>query len=202
MRSEKDWRFDGLGNKNSTRHRHFMQTETFITTHTIKGIWARSEMTNSEEKPFKNVRNQIGFCGIWCGSCTAGNGAILTLAGKFEETVKSSKLEKWVSKTFDFNEFMKGLTAIQSMPLCQGCLRGGGGSNCRIRICASAKSISNCSECTSLSECSNFEQIEKSHPKIREELKNFSGKDREKLIEKWTCELKEKWPHCVLFMTH
>lgn len=68
---------------------------------------------------FENVRNQVGFCGIWCGSCLAGNGTIQELVKRFEEIVKNCELEKWVTKEFDFKEFMKGLACTQKMCLCQ-----------------------------------------------------------------------------------
>jgi len=63
-------------------------------------------------EPFENVKEQTGFCGIWCGSCAAGNGAIVELARRFEKVVRDYELEMWVPKEFDFKEFMKGLTSI------------------------------------------------------------------------------------------
>ncbi len=151
---------------------------------------------------FENVRNQIGFCGIWCGSCAAGNGAILELTKRFEETVKKHNLEKWVPKEFDFKEFMKGLTCIQATPLCPGCRKGGGPPTCKVRICALQKGLVDCSQCNQLIECRNFEQIENSHPKIKQDLMKIKSKDRDEVIEKWRGELKMKWPHCVLLCPH
>ncbi len=149
---------------------------------------------------FQNVRNQIGFCGIWCGSCAAGNGAILELARKFEEAVEKYQLEKWAPENFDFNEFRKGLGSIQTMSRCPGCLKGGGTPNYKIQRCASSKQMANCSRCDQLMECENFESLEKSHPAIKEELKKIAKKDQNELVEKWTGELKSKWPHLVLFL--
>ncbi len=77
-------------------------------------------------KPFDDVENQIGFCGIWCGSCPAGNGSVVELTRRYEEVVKKNQLEKWAPKDFDFEEFMKGLASLQKVSLCQGCLKGGG----------------------------------------------------------------------------
>jgi hypothetical protein len=51
---------------------------------------------------FENVKDQIGFCGIWCGSCPSGSGAIMELTRIYEETVKKSKLEKRAPKDLDF----------------------------------------------------------------------------------------------------
>lgn len=151
-------------------------------------------------EPFENVKDQIGFCGIWCGSCMGGNGAIQAQARKFEDMVKNSKLEEnpWVPKNFDFKEFMKGFASIQSMSLCPGCLKGGGPSNCEIRLCALRKNMVNCGECNQLTECAKFAQLEESHPKIREGLMEIKNMGRSKLVEKWMGELSGKWPYCVL----
>jgi len=150
---------------------------------------------------FDKVRDQIGFCGIWCGSCAAGNGAILELTRKFEEVVKNYSLKEWAPKEFDFKEFMKGLTCMQTMPSCTGCQKGGGPPTCKIRICALSKGVADCSQCNQLIECRNFDEIEKSHPKIKQDLLKIKNVDRREAIEKWHEELKTKWPHCILLCT-
>jgi len=148
--------------------------------------------------PFENVKSQIGFCGIWCGSCTGGNGAIQELARRFEALAKKRRIERWVPKDFDFNEFMKGLASIQRMSLCPGCHKDGGYSKCRIRLCGQNRKVADCSECVELAECRNFEELEKTHPKIKDGLREIKREGRQKIIEKWTSELRGKWPHCVL----
>ena len=40
-----------------------------------------------ETKPFGNVKNQIGRCGIWCGSCVVGNGTLKEMAKRCEHTI-------------------------------------------------------------------------------------------------------------------
>ncbi len=149
---------------------------------------------------FENVKNQIGFCGIWCGSCLGGNGAVQELTRKYEQTIKRSQmaLEKWAPKEFDFNEFMKGLACIKAMSLCPGCKRGGGNPVCEIRNCALEKNMTNCSQCNGLAECRNFESLEQGNPKMKEELRKIENADQKEAIERWMSELKTKWPHCVL----
>lgn len=149
---------------------------------------------------FENVKDQIGFCGIWCGSCLGGNDAILELTRKYEQFIKQSQsaLEKWAPKEFNFNELIKNLTQIQAMPLCPGCKKGGGNPTCEIRICALKKNMTNCSQCDELAECKNFESLQRNHPKIKEELREIRNTDQKKVIEKRMSELKTKWPHCVL----
>jgi hypothetical protein len=148
-------------------------------------------------KPFETVKDQIGFCGIWCGSCLGGNGAITELARKFEE-LEPAKIEKWVPKDFDFKEFLKGLSSIQKMSLCPGCRKGGGDSACKIRICALNMQMADCGQCAKLASCENFAELEKSHPKIREDLVEMRKEDRSELMEKWISTLSKKWPHCLL----
>jgi len=149
---------------------------------------------------FENVKNQIGFCGIWCGSCLGGNDAIQELTRKYEQIIKRSQsaLEKWGPKEFNFNQFIKGLACIKAMPLCPGCKNGGGNPTCEIRMCALKKNVTSCSQCDALTECKNFESLEQNNPKTKEELRKIKNVDQKKVVEKWMSELKTKWPHCVL----
>jgi hypothetical protein len=63
------------------------------------------------------------------------------------------------------------------------------------------KGFSDCSPCNLLGECRNFENLEKSHPKIKEDLKKMAGADQRLLVQQWLAELKTKWPHCIMFCT-
>ena len=152
-------------------------------------------------KPFENVKNQIGFCGIWCGSCVAGNGTLRELTKGYEEIVEKYGLEEWAPKDFDFKEFMKGLASIQAMPSCRGCLKGDGRSNCEMRACASNKNITDCSQCDQPTACKNLETLQKMRTGANRAglYVKTENVDRQELIEKWTSELKSKWPCCILF---
>lgn len=144
------------------------------------------------------MKDQIGFCGIWCGSCVAGNGATSELARKFQEAAKKHNLEKWAPKDFNFKEFEKGLSSIQRMHTCPGCRKGGGLSTCAVRICALKRGFDDCSKCGGLIECRNFEHLEKENPKIKEKLLETKNMDRKELLRKWMSELRTKWPHCIV----
>ena len=50
-----------------------------------------------ETKAFENVKDQIGRCGIWCGSCIVGNGTLITLTKRFEHLIKGYGVDKWGS---------------------------------------------------------------------------------------------------------
>lgn len=150
----------------------------------------------SENRPFDRVKNQIGYCGIWCGNCPGGNGVTQELTKRYEEFVKLSQIEKWAPKDFDFGEFMKGLGSIQSMSLCPGCMEGGGAPECTIRTCAKGKGHEQCNGCEQLEDCREFKVLEASLPEIKKGLMQL--KRKEDAIEEWTSELARKWPSCVL----
>ena len=151
---------------------------------------------------FENVKKQIGYCGIWCGSCVVGNGTLRELTKKYETIIKNYDLEGWAPKDFDFKEFAKGLTSIQAMALCPGCLKGGGRDNCEMKACASNKGLSDCSQCDQPEACKNHETLQKMRTGARNAGLSVKTKDidPQELIKKWTAELKSKWPCCILFL--
>ena len=152
---------------------------------------------------FENVKNQIGFCGIWCGSCAVGNGVLRELTRRYAQIIQMYGLEDWAAKDFDFRDFARGLASIQAMPLCLGCLNGDGRPNCEIRACALNENVSDCSECGQLTECKNSETLEKMRTGACQAdlCVKIENVDRQRLIEKWTIDLKGRWPWCIIFCT-
>jgi len=155
-----------------------------------------------QSKPFENVKNQIGFCGLWCGSCVVGNGALKELTKKYEHILKGYGVNDWGAKDFNWKEFKKGLASIQTLPICQGCLKGDGNEECTIRPCALNKNISDCTECTEQASCKNLNALQKLH-KGALRVGMFIKTDKNKVphqqrITKWTAEIKNKFPTCVI----
>ena len=150
---------------------------------------------------FENVRDQIGSCGIWCGSCIVGNGTLQELARRYKELIAVYGLEEWGPKDFDYKELLKGLGSIQNIPVCAGCLKGGGRDSCEMRSCAEHRKISGCHMCTELVECKHAELL--NHMRsgaIKAGLfVNTEDVDRQQLIEKWTVKLRTHWPCSILF---
>jgi len=151
---------------------------------------------------FENVKDQIGFCGIWCGSCVVGNGVLRELTKRYGEIIKKYGVDEWGPKDFDVKEFMNGLASIQTIPVCQGCLKDGGRTNCEMRNCASNKKISDCSQCDQPTKCKNTEILQHMRTGALDAglMVKTENIDRKKLMENWTAELKSKWPTCILFM--
>jgi hypothetical protein len=150
---------------------------------------------------FDNVKDQIGACGIWCGSCVAGNGVLQELTKRYNTIIKDYDLEPWAPKDFDFKEFAKGLQSIQNMPLCPGCLKGGGRDDCEIRTCVKIKNLADCSECASPAECENknlLETMQNGALKAGLMVKT-ENVDRKELLKKWTEQLTNAWPSSLVF---
>lgn len=155
-----------------------------------------------ESKAFANVKNQISYCGLWCGSCVVGNGALKELTKRYEHIIGGYGVDEWGAKDFDGKEFMKGLASIQTLPICKGCLKGGGNNECKIRPCASNKKISDCTECNEQKTCKNHEALQKvltGALQVSMIIKTNEDKaDKQELIKKWTAKIKNKFPNCVI----
>jgi len=151
---------------------------------------------------FENVRSQIGYCGIWCGSCVVGNGTLRELTHRYEELTDAYGLPGWAPEDFDHLEFSKGLKSLHGIPLCPGCLRGGGRDDCEIRACARSRDLNDCTECKELGMCQHAEIVEKMRSGARTAGLRVKepGHDNEELLERWTPELSASWPCCILFM--
>jgi hypothetical protein len=108
----------------------------------------------------ENVIPQIGRCGIWCGSCVVGNGALTEIARRYREMVDSHGLEHWGAAGFDYSEFTKGLGCISQLEACPGCLRGGGREECPLRQCAQEQGLDTCVDCSEFPGCSHGELLE------------------------------------------
>jgi len=151
-----------------------------------------------DSKSFENVKNQIGFCGLWCGSCVVGNGTLKELAKRCEHIIGGYGVDEWGAKNFDGKEFMKGLASIQDLPICQGCLKGGGNDECKIRPCASSRKVLDCIECGEIKMCMNHEALQKVRTGAHRVgmVMKTDKVDSQQLIKDWTAEFKSKCPHC------
>jgi hypothetical protein len=153
-----------------------------------------------ETKAFENVKNQIGRCGIWCGSCAVGNGTLRQLAKRSEHIMEGYGVDKWGATDFDGQEFMKGLKAIQGLPICVGCLKGGGNDTCAIRPCAASRRLSDCTECREMKTCKNRAALQKVRTGALQvgmlARVEKDTTDRHELLKKWTADVRSKCVHC------
>ena len=157
---------------------------------------------NDKIQTFVNVKDQIGFCGLWCGSCIVGNGTLHKLTEEYKKLISAYGLRQWAPDDFNFDEFVKGLDSIQKLPLCSGCLKGGGRNPCEIRTCASNKGLRDCTSCKEFGRCANAEILEHMRPGARDAGMSVKTQniDRGEFIKTETAELKAKWPCSILFM--
>ncbi len=154
------------------------------------------------ENNFDKVKNQIGRCGIWCGSCGAGNGALGELSRRYADLVRKYGLPEWGPKDVDYDKLESWLGLIGEMPLCNGCLQGDGNPECKLRLCAKERNLPDCAECDRFGSCEHDEELKKVRDGALDAgffVKNDKA-DRRKLIEEWTAKMKDAWPSCVLFL--
>jgi hypothetical protein len=151
---------------------------------------------------FENVRDQIGYCGLWCGSCGVGNGALALAARRLLEIYDGYGVPEWGPKDFDVKEFRKGLKSLGSIEGCRGCLKGDGNPDCRIRPCALELKVTDCSECGDADTCDLKESRERLYKGARAVWMTVKTEavDPRELVERWTKDLRSQWPACVLFV--
>ncbi|HEX9908979.1 MAG TPA: DUF3795 domain-containing protein [Thermoplasmata archaeon] len=142
---------------------------------------------------FENVKGQIGYCGLWCGSCLVGNGTLNQLARECGKAVSDYGVNDWGPKSVDYDALMKGLSTIASMDPCPGCLKGGGRTGCEMRGCAKTKGLVECVDCGTKEACENrkiLQHMRSGALGVGMKVKNQTG-GRSKLIRTWTAELKK-----------
>ena len=149
---------------------------------------------------FDNVKDQIGHCGIWCGSCAVGNGSLKELTKQYLEIIEKHGLEKWAPKNFDFKEFRKGLVSVSEASFCSGCLKGGGRTDCEMRSCVSNKKIANCTICDEFMTCENSKLLRMMREGAKEAklLVIDKNDDEQMFLENGIKELKKRFPSCIL----
>ncbi len=151
---------------------------------------------------FENVKGQIAYCGLWCGSCAVGNGTISELAGRLGKLIKDYGIEEWGPKGVDYKGLHESLASIHAEPPCPGCLRGGGRTNCEIRACATGKHLHECVECNDGEACENLKLLRHMRTGalgVGMIVKEKKG-NRSEFLRKGEAELKRKSPSSVLFL--
>ena len=140
---------------------------------------------------FENVKDQLAYCGLWCGSCSVGNGTVNELSRKCAKTMTDYGVNEWGPKEVDYDVLLKGLTTISKMEPCRGCLKGGGRTNCEIRACATEKGFAECVDCGSKEACRNskiLHHMRSGALKVGMKVKDKAG-DRAKVLEDWIAEV-------------
>jgi hypothetical protein len=107
------------------------------------------------------VKDQIAPCGIRCSDCDLGNGSVAETAMGLMNYIKRYDLPSWAHELpggdeIDFKRFDHDLIWVGKWLRCPGCLRGGGNSNCPIRLCSKEKGYSSCSQCDDLKSCTRY----------------------------------------------
>jgi hypothetical protein len=150
---------------------------------------------------FENVSDQIGGCGIWCGSCAVGNGALRELTDRFGAVLDSHGVGHWVPEEMDYPAFARGLATIREIAACVGCRQGGGRDDCLLRTCSVERKLADCTVCEEFGACSNDELLCRMREGAREAglFVRDPSDPRAALLHGWKARVKTTWPSSILF---
>lgn len=155
----------------------------------------------TKKTPFENVRDQIGPCGLWCGSCAYGNGTISGTAAALGKLIKDYGIEEWGPKGIDYDGLHGGLASVSAIPPCPGCLKGGGRTGCEMRACSSGKRLKECAACDDCGSCANtriLTHMRTGAAKVGMAVKEGAGGRRD-FLRKAEAELREGCHSSVVF---
>ncbi|MBS7615338.1 DUF3795 domain-containing protein [Candidatus Bathyarchaeota archaeon] len=137
-------------------------------------------------------------CGVYCGQCPYGNGRVRFAAGELKRLVDTVRFD-WVEnvvKSFNFNEFRKGLEWF-SQSQCQLCLNGGG-APCENKKCAAGKNLESCLLCDDYLSCEHTAYQREWYPFVVDNYRRVKEVGFQKYLE----EEEEKAQAGVDFMGH
>ena len=143
-------------------------------------------MGNSGSNP---IQNQFGPCGILCGSCPLGGGAVAKSAKQTRKHISDCQIPMWSpfvpgGEAIDWAAVDKALDWMTTYARCAGCRNGGGPPDCAIRICAQERGYELCSSCADLEVCSKFEWLGDYGQKVKDNLMQSRGLSREEYVRK------------------
>ena len=151
---------------------------------------------------YENVREQVGACGIWCGSCAVGNGALQRLIEGLNQVLESHGAEHWAPEEVDYPAFAGGLAMLHGDASCPGCRKGGGREECELRTCASERRLSGCTACGDFGSCA-YDELLSHMRKGAIDAGLFvaePGDDPTGCIDPWEERLMKTWPGLLLFL--
>lgn len=151
---------------------------------------------------FQKVRDQIGNCGAWCGSCVVGNGTLRQLTARYRQLLDAYGVRVWGAGDFNYAEFDKGLRSIEEVSSCSGCRQGGGRTDCEIRSCSTERGFRECSDCDDESNCRHQRVVDymRTASKAAGVLFRPDGSVGVEVIEELQKRLTQLWPSSNLFL--
>ena len=148
---------------------------------------------------FDTVRGQIGVCGIWCGSCAVGNGALCEVTRRYSDAFDGYGVEDWAPPELDYEALSKSLSIVAESASCLGCRQGGGPANCEMKTCARGRNLRECRACEEV-ECPHYELLASTRRGALDAglfVKTKPGRTYT-WLKKCAPQLKNQFPGCVL----
>ena len=150
---------------------------------------------------YENVKDQIGGCGIWCGSCAVGNGSLRELAARFGQVLDAHGVGHWSPAEMDYPAFARSLSILREVTACVGCRKGGGRDDCALRACSVERALADCASCAEFGTCSNDALLKQMREGARTAglFVREPGDDPADRLRVWSERVRATWPSRILF---
>jgi hypothetical protein len=124
---------------------------------------------------YSDVKNQVAYCGVTCGTCNQGSGKAAKTAELILSLINEIEVKDWAHRVpegdeLDWEATEKTLEWMTKNTFCEGCEKGGGSPDCAIRTCAKEKGYSLCNECNELDGCTKFDYLGDKAGSLKERL--------------------------------
>lgn len=111
--------------------------------------------------------NSTSYCGLYCGSCPFGTGAIPDLARDLRKELRSCRFNE-IAETIPFESLKKYPDCYEVLGemvklRCNGCRNGMRSRYCDVAKCAIRKKYTGCWECDEFSSCKKLKFLEPIH---------------------------------------
>ena len=124
----------------------------------------------------------IAYCGVDCSTCELVDelAGLASRAAELKSDIIRMKVPAWApavlegGSSIDFPVLENTLRCMADTLTCPGCQEGGGDQGCPVRLCSREKGFDNCSQCSGLTDCTNFDHLNEPD-KIKEGLLELRG---------------------------
>jgi hypothetical protein len=134
----------------------------------------------------QEILDKTAYCGLYCGDCAFGTGAIPDLARDLRKALREAHFDK-AAEVIPFKEFKQYPQCYEVLGAmvklrCGGCRTSGRSKFCKIAQCARKKEVQGCWECAGFEDCKKLDFLATTHGDAH--LKNLR-KIRKAGLEEW-----------------
>jgi hypothetical protein len=144
-------------------------------------------------------KDLVTYCGLYCPACGIRQGKIAQAVEDLQKVIRAYGLDKEMgglskaeSAFAHYDKFSSVLEALgRFFGSCDGCRKGGGPPDCKIRNCASDRGYSLCTDCADMDKC----EILKSSSWALPALEKIRSMGLEKWVKSMDLKVRAGWSY-------